>query len=129
MNRLNVIVIGMVVVSYLSSCHSHKHREDAPHSETHTNSLVAMLIEKQRAVDLASELHENMTFDQIAKIIPLSATNESPTVEHGGVWYNVPVGSNYYLQLRFEHSSDNRTFEKCRLNLPPQVKSWVVFKE
>jgi hypothetical protein len=79
--------------------------------------------ELEKATALAAQLHENMTFNQVSKIIPLVQSDEVPLMEHGGVFYDVPVGRHYYIHLRFQHASEGEAYEKTLLNLPPAVLS------
>jgi hypothetical protein len=78
--------------------------------------------ELERAKQMTSQLHEGMTYEQVTRIIPLTRRNEVPVLEHGGVWYDVPIGKGYYIQLRFEHSRDGASYLQNRLNLPAIVK-------
>jgi hypothetical protein len=72
---------------------------------------------------MALQLHEGMTFEEVSKIIPLTRSNEVPVVEHGGVWYDVPIEKRSYIQLRFEHPMNGKTYLESELNLPPRVKT------
>lgn len=125
MKTLRIIAAAILTSVCLSGCKTREQAKAAPESDTHSSgNIAAVLDEERQSLDLASRIHENMTFDQVAMIIPLSQTNRSPTVEHGGVWYNVPTLGNYFIQLRFEHPSEGKTYNKCKLNLPPRVKAW-----
>ena len=77
--------------------------------------------ELERATRLASELHQNMTFEEVSKVVPLVG-NEMGVSEHGGIWFKVPIGDNYYMQLRFSRPFKGQGYESMSLNLPPQVK-------
>ena len=78
--------------------------------------------ELAKAKELTSQFHEGMTYEQVSRVIPLTRRNEVPVIEHGGVWYDVPVGKEYYIQLRFEHSKDGASYSQSKLNLPAQIK-------
>jgi hypothetical protein len=79
-------------------------------------------IELERAERMASQLHEGMTYEQVSRLIPLTQRNRVPTLVHGGVWYDVPVGKEYYIQMRFEHLKDEASYSQTKLNLPVRVK-------
>jgi hypothetical protein len=92
-----------------------------PQSERIADVNVTELTEEQ-AGQLVSRIREGMTFEQVAKIIPLSARHENLTVEHGGVWYDVPLGAHRIVQLRFERPLRGQKISGCVLNYPPQIK-------
>ena len=68
-----------------------------------------------------------MTFGQIATIVPLTTNLRGFGGEHGGVWYGVPLGTNTFVQLRFEHPrgvrnpSGKSNILDCILNYPPRL--------
>jgi len=78
--------------------------------------------ERKLAVRLASQINTRMTFDEVSKVVSLTEANQLGIREHGGVFFDVPIGTNYYIQLRFERSSDGGVKKDSRLNLPPAVK-------
>jgi len=86
-------------------------------------SSLTQRTEYQMAEKMVLQLHEGMTFDEVSRIIPLTRNNEVPVVEHGGVWYDVPIGKRSYIQLRFEHPKNGNTYLESELNLPPRVKT------
>lgn len=86
------------------------------------------------ATNLILSIHEGMTFGQITKIIPLTTNLRGFAGENGGVWYDVPLSSNVYIQLRFEHPLGRRhangmtNIIDCFLNFPPRLKERVSGK-
>ena len=77
--------------------------------------------EFDKANALAAQLKEGMTFENVSNIIHVGPEFEVPVREHGGNWYDVPVGRYYHIQLRFEHYLDETNYSKVRLNLPPNI--------
>jgi hypothetical protein len=83
---------------------------------------------KEEATELVSKIRTNMTFKAISSIIPLSTSIRGFDGEHGGVWYVVPVGTNYFIHLRFEHPqgirnpTGRKSITDCRLNYPPRLE-------
>jgi hypothetical protein len=90
--------------------------------EPSRTSSLSEQAELKKANILSAQLHENMTFQDVSKIIPLVKSDESKVVEHGGVWFDVPIGHYYYIQVRFQHPPEGKTYEDSLLNLPPRVK-------
>ena len=69
-----------------------------------------------------SQIHVGMTFEEVAKITPIY-TNGFQTVEHGGIWYNSPSGSNWIVMLRFENPSKQPDMLKRTLNWRPMIRT------
>lgn len=80
------------------------------------------IAEMKKAEVVASEIHEGMTFEQVSKIIPISTKNESLVCEHGGVWYDLPVNGDYYIQIRFENEKEGKSASSCKVNLPVRIR-------
>jgi len=83
---------------------------------------LAEIRDREKATELASKIHEHMGFDEISKIVPLPKNTEVGAREHGGTWFDVPIGQNYIILLRFERSSEGKVENKSTLNSPPLVK-------
>jgi hypothetical protein len=83
---------------------------------------------KEDAVELLSKIRTGMTFKTISSIIPLSTSMRGFDGEHGGVWYVVPMGTNCFIHLRFEHPRGRKnpvgkkSITDCRLNYPPRLE-------
>jgi hypothetical protein len=77
--------------------------------------------ELEKANAMVAKTHVNMTFAEISRIIPLDEHCETGIYEHGGTFYDVPVGRYYYIQLRFQHSRKEKGDGNRLLNLPPLV--------
>jgi hypothetical protein len=78
------------------------------------------------AMRLLIKVREGMTFDEAAKVVPLSDSLRGFAGEHGGVWYDVPLGGEYFISLRFEHpegdwNSSGKSLHKCKINFPPRL--------
>lgn len=76
----------------------------------------------EEAVNVVSRIHEGMTFEDISKMIPITTLGPH-VVEHGGIWYDSPLGEIWMVQLRFELPSAKTTLPNCKLNFPPRVRS------
>jgi hypothetical protein len=119
------IIVGPVVLFLLCACGCNRQKDITGQSSFDQGDgakSAPSQREEMEAERLASKIHVGMTFAEVSQIIPIRSQDRSPTVEHGGVWYNVATGKNYYLQLRFERSGDHETQQNSRLNLAPRVK-------
>lgn len=80
---------------------------------------------KEQATELISMIHENMTFAEISSILPLSTKAKPHRLEHGGIWYVIPVGK-LNVHLRFAYPgksySTNRAGPDSILNLAPALQ-------
>lgn len=83
---------------------------------------------EEEAAGLVSRINTNMTFAAISRVISLSTNIRGFDGEHGGVWYVVPVGTNYFVHLRFEHPQGRKNplgktgIMDCLLNYPPRLE-------
>ena len=75
-----------------------------------------------KAEGIASQIHTNMSFGEISKIIPLGTNNCMGVISHGGDWYQVELQDGYYLQLRFNHPVGGNGVHESLLNLPPRLR-------
>ena len=82
---------------------------------------------KEEALQLVSKIRENMTFDEVAEVIPTIRYIRPFDGQHVGVWFAVPIGGGYRVSVRFEHPSDpknpdsTKNIHQCLVNLPPAV--------
>jgi hypothetical protein len=78
--------------------------------------------------NLLALIRFGMTFAEVGRIIPLTTNLRGFNGEAGGIWYDVTISSNTYLQLRFEHPrgpknpSGKPSIIDCTLNYPPRLK-------
>ena len=79
---------------------------------------------KEEATELVCRIHENMTFAEISRILPLS-TNDTHYLEHGGISYIVPLGD-FNVRLRFKYPGGsyetNAASPDSVLNLAPLLQ-------
>ncbi len=71
-----------------------------------------------------SQIRVGLTFEEVARIIPIY-TNGLQLVEHGGIWYNAPAGTNWIVMLRFENPTKEPDLLKRKLNYPPEIRDRV----
>jgi len=71
-----------------------------------------------------SQIHVGMSFKEISEIIPI-LTNGLRLVEHGGIWFNSPAGTNRIVMLRLEAPSKQPDMLKRKLNLTPVIRARV----
>lgn len=74
-----------------------------------------------QAENIASQIHTNMSFREISKIIPLTTNDPSVVRTHGGDWYQVELQDGYYVQLRFNCPVEGGEVHESLLNLPPRL--------
>jgi len=77
--------------------------------------------ELAHAEEIVSQLHEGMSFREVSHLLPLSASNDTGVMMHGGAWYDVPMGKTCHIQLRFSHPSMGKMFWDATLNSPPSI--------
>ncbi len=71
-----------------------------------------------------SQIHVGMTFKEIAQITPIY-TNGLQLVEHGGIWFHSPAGTNWIVMLRFENPTKQPDVLKRKLNMAPMIRARV----
>jgi hypothetical protein len=88
----------------------------------------APAIDGEQAIEIVARIRQNMTFDEVSKVVSLSTNIHAFDGEHGGVWYVVSIGGGYSVQLRFEHPygkknpEGKKNIRECLLNLPPVLQ-------
>jgi hypothetical protein len=129
MTKLSIVLLPLLALAP-SSCTYPEPGSQAAHAIPEAGSQAEAQPGGMLATKLTAQIHQGMTFKEISRIIPLSTNLHGYSGEHGGVWYQVPSGKNYYLQLRFEHPLDVRNqaanaktnIEDCILNYPVILK-------
>jgi hypothetical protein len=114
------MISACALVALFSSCSSQLERR----SHVDRDVKVAYIGEMTaiRAQEILSKIKVKMRFEEISKVIPLSTKAQIGDVMHGAMWYEVPLGSGYSVQLGFEHPAVGQEFENCRLKYPPELK-------
>ena len=72
--------------------------------------------------EMMDRIHEDMTFSEVAEIIPLSKRRANSLVEYGGVFYDVPICGKYLIQLRFNHPVGSQSIEETIINFSPRLR-------
>ena len=72
--------------------------------------------------EMMGRIHEGMTFSEVAEVIPLSKLHAISAVEHGGVFYDVPICGKYLIQLRFNHPVGDQSIEETIVNFSPRLR-------
>jgi hypothetical protein len=109
-----------ICLGSLLSCESNSDKaRNSPVTETAGEVVSIGGVTAVQAKELVLRIHTNMTFEEIAEIIPLSTNLLGYAGEHGGVWCDVPIGESALVKLRFEYPSVPNGLSKCRLNSPP----------
>jgi hypothetical protein len=108
------ICLGLLLSCKSSSDKAHRSPVTETADEVSTGEVTTV-----KAKELVLRIHTNMTFEEIAEIVPLSTNLVGYAGEHGGVWYDVPIGESVFVKLRFEYPSVSNGLSKCRLNSPP----------
>ena len=76
--------------------------------------------EGRKPQDLLEEIKVGMTFDEVARVIPLF-TNSIGMQTAGSIWFHVPVDERHTIRLRFSRPDKNRNLHTITLNLPPEM--------
>ena len=63
-----------------------------------------------------------MTAAQIRSTILHTAMRQSPTVEHGGVWYEMTIDDDYIIQFRVAHPRNGAAAEQSIINYSPRLR-------
>jgi len=74
------------------------------------------------AHELMSQIQRGMTFAEVAEVVPQSTKHEIGLGMHGGVFYDVPIGERYIIQLRFNHPVENQRIEDTTINYSPALR-------
>lgn len=85
-----------------------------------TNALPSMT--KNEAEGLMTSIHVGMTVGEIRKVFPHATLEQEPTVEHGGVWFGLPVSEDYYIQFQAARPKAGDTVEHSRINYSPRLR-------
>jgi len=116
------ILGGVLVLAFHLSygCHTSTHNHEYSDRDANNNASTAM--SREQALQLLSTIHENMTYEEISKTLPLKTNVLGFEWQHGGIWCDVPIGGTYYIQLRFERPSELKPLGQCKLNYPPRLR-------
>jgi hypothetical protein len=71
-------------------------------------------------IDGVNGISPGMTFEQVDRILPLNR-NEAHAREHGGVWYQAALSTNWTVHFRFSRLASEPDRPQLRLNYPPIV--------
>ena len=112
-------LVAVALVACCPGCHNRSGAQPVHPGVTH-NTAYPQEIDPDSS-NLVYRIHENMTFAEIARLIQIY-TNGLNLVEHGGIWYNASVGSNWIVKLRFENRPGNLDPFERKLNYPPIVR-------
>ncbi len=67
-------------------------------------------------------IHVGMTISDIREAFPQAPLEQSPIVEHGGVWFSLLVSQNYYIQFRAAHPKAGDVVEQSVINYSPRLR-------
>jgi hypothetical protein len=126
-NKLRVCLLGLcALVGILWVIDIWKSADRQPISLRNKESTLIREVTKEQAMDLVSKIHENMTFAEISKIIPLSTNDNPRLLTKGGIWYDVWLGK-HVIQLRFQYPGKSyattMSSSESLLNLAPILQS------
>ena len=79
-------------------------------------------ISQADAMKLMDEIKQDMTFEDVQSIVPLSEKQRSSVVRHGGVFFVVPVSSNFLIELRFSHPVDQQDIKTTKICFSPRLR-------
>lgn len=76
---------------------------------------------RQQAEKLMAQIRLGMTLAQVRVLVPHSSSNVFDG-EHGGVWYDMPVGDDYIVQMRLAHPPAGGTLEQSTVNYSARLR-------
>jgi hypothetical protein len=123
--RKNTVLVCSAIIFMVSCAQKDVFRTPVKQTERPTIYPEEMDAESR---SLVAQIQQTMTFEQVAKIVPIWR-NDLKIVEHGGIWYKAPVGSNWIIRLRFENPDKNPVVLKRKLNLPPLIRQRLLGEE
>jgi hypothetical protein len=86
------------------------------------DSTALAFISRHEAEQLMTKIHVGMTVGDIREVFPRTSLEQSPTVEHGGVWFSLLVSQNYYIQFRAAHPKAGDVVEYSAINFSPRLR-------
>ena len=94
--------------------------------EPHLNSVdLHQNMDRTSALDVMSRIQPGMTFAEIRKIIPIAEAHTLLIAENGGVFYDIPISSEYLIQLRFAHPMPDQSADEVCINYSPRLRDRI----
>jgi hypothetical protein len=77
---------------------------------------------RAQAEALMAKIRPSMTLAEILRAIPHDPISPVHAIEHGGLWYDLPVSDDYIIQIRISPVQPGSTPEQSVINYSPRLR-------